>query len=267
MVQHKPPTYEIKVGTSGFSYDDWRGVFYPQEISRADMLAYYCRHFQTVEINATYYAIPDHKTFERMVLKTPPDFEFIVKTDRETTHDRNDKGNALQKLLQALTPMIESGKLKGLLAQFPYSCKNNEVNRAHLARTKNIAGDIPLFVEFRNYTWNSEPIVDFLKANAIGYVNTDEPALKGLLPPQAHVTSDAGYIRFHGRNKKDWWDGKGSARYNYEYSPEELREWLTRISRILHKTYKSYIFFNNHPQGKAVKNARQMMEILEKELL
>ena len=78
------------------------------------MLAYYCRHFQTVEINATYYAIPDHKTFERMVLKTPPDFEFIVKTDRETTHDRNDKGNALQKLLQALTPMIESGKIKGL---------------------------------------------------------------------------------------------------------------------------------------------------------
>ena len=267
MVQQAPHSFEVKIGTSGFSYDDWRGAFYPQEISRADMLEYYCQYFPTVEINATYYTIPHYKTFDRLVQKTPHDFEFIVKTHQETTHRRQDNEASLNQLLKAVAPLITSGKLKGFLAQFPYSFKNNEENRLYLAKTKDIIGEFPLFVEFRNYSWNNEQIISFLKSNTIGYVNIDEPSLNGLLPPQEYVSSHAGYIRFHGRNGKDWWDGKGSARYNYEYSEEELRQWLTRIGTILRKTYKSYIFFNNHPQGKAVKNAQQIMEIIKKEVL
>jgi uncharacterized protein YecE (DUF72 family) len=201
------------------------------------------------------------------VQKTPPAFEFIVKTHQETTHRRRENAVSLDKLLGAVAPMVESGKFKGFLAQFPYSFKNDEQNRQYLAQTKEILGELPLFVEFRNYTWNNEQVIDFLKSQKIGYVNIDEPALRGLLPPQEHVTNETGYIRFHGRNGKDWWDGHGSARYNYGYSEEELRQWLIRIGTILRKTYKSYIFFNNHPQGKAVKNAQQMIEILKKELL
>ena len=97
-------------------------------------------------------------------------------------------------------------------------------------------------------------------------MNVDEPDLKGLIPPQAIVTNPPAYIRFHGRNEKAWWNGQGSERYNYEYSKEELKEWLNNISQILKKSPKTYIFFNNHPQGKAIKNARDMMEILNNQL-
>jgi len=86
--------------------------------------------------------------------------------------------------------------------------------------------------------------------------------LKGLLVPQDVVTSDLGYIRFHGRNTEKWWDGKGSERYDYLYSEEELKGWVDNIKKILRKTSKTYIFFNNHPRGQAVNNAKQMTAIL-----
>lgn len=257
---------DIKIGTSGYSYDDWRNHFYPAEIHSSQMLPFYCQYFKTVEVNSSYYKIPGAHVFERMVKKTPPDFEFIVKTHQETTHRRQENEQALRQLLEALQPMIQSGKFKGLLAQFPYSFKNNEASRRYLYKTKKYLGDVPLFVEFRNFTWIDDQLPAFLRENNIGYVNVDQPNLKGLLPKQDIVTSDTAYIRFHGRNEKDWWDGKGSARYDYEYREEELREWLTHISRILKKTYKTYIFFNNHPNGQAIRNARQMMKILDEQL-
>lgn len=257
---------EIKIGTSGYSYDDWRIHFYPSEISKSQMLNFYSHYFKTVEINSSYYHIPAANTFERIVIKTPSDFEFIVKVNQETTHRRQENEQAIGQLVNSLKPMINSGKLKGLLAQFPYSFKNNEQSRKYLVQTKKLTGDIPLFVEFRNYTWLNDQLPQFLKENCLGYVNVDEPALKGLLPKQDIVTTDIAYIRFHGRNEKNWWDGQGSARYDYEYNENELKKWLTNISNILKKTYKTYIFFNNHPNGQAIRNAQQMMKILNDQL-
>ena len=153
------------------------------------------------------------------------------------------------------------------MAQFPYSFKNNEQNRRYLVETKQLLKSAVLFTEFRNFTWNKPQISAFLKGNDIGYVNVDEPKLKGLLPKQDIVTNKIGYIRLHGRNEAKWWDGKGSERYDYEYEEEELKEWLTNVSTILRKTFKTYIFFNNHPTGKAIKNATEMIEILKSKSL
>jgi uncharacterized protein YecE (DUF72 family) len=256
----------IKIGTSGYSYEDWRGTFYPADLPTNKMLEYYVRYFQTVEINATYYAIPKMNIFQRMVEKTPAQFEFIVKVHQETTHRRQENEKVIGQLLEAVKPLSDHKKLHGFLAQFPYSFKNNDETRRYLKLTKSFLGEHPLFVEFRNYTWITSSLPDFLKENNIGYVNVDEPHLKGLLPKQDLVTNGQGYIRLHGRNTKDWWDGQGSSRYDYEYNEQELREWLIHISRILKKAFKTYIFFNNHPTGKAVKNAEQMMEILKSDL-
>jgi uncharacterized protein YecE (DUF72 family) len=266
MIKKNTLNIDLRIGSSGYSYDDWRNHFYPPDLPKNKMLDFYCQYFQTVEINASYYRIPTQNIFQRMADKTPLNFEFIIKTHQETTHRRQENEKALNQLIEAVKPMIDSGRFKGFLAQFPYSFRNNEQNRKYLVQTKKITGSLPIFVEFRNYTWLNPQIESFLKENEIGYVNVDEPKLNGLLPPQDIVTSDTAYIRFHGRNEEDWWDGKGSARYDYEYKEEELKEWLTNISQILKKTYKSYIFFNNHPNGKAVKNARQMMQILQDQL-
>ncbi len=254
----------VRIGTSGYSYEDWRVVFYPAQLSKASMLEYYARFFDTVEINATYYTIPPVATFDRLAVKSPDNFEFIVKAHQETTHRRKENPEALAHLTEAIRPLAEAGKLEGVLAQFPYSFKNTESNRVYLRQTKNLLKDFPLFAEFRHDSWNKEPLVKFLADNDIGYVNVDEPSLKGLLPPQEIVTNNRGYIRFHGRNNQDWWEGKGSARYDYAYRESELEEWLIHISSILKKAFKTYIFFNNHPGGKAVKNAQQMIELLKR---
>jgi len=256
----------LKIGTSGYSYDDWRSVFYPEKIPSSDMLGYYCKTFDTVELNVTYYTIPPVTTFERLVQKTPENFEFIIKANQETTHRRQNNDAAVKTLIDSVQPVIEAKKFHGFLAQFPYSFKNNEQNRKYLIQTRSLFSDHPLFVEFRNETWNKVPIENFLKINDINYVNVDQPALKGLLPRQEIVTSKFGYIRYHGRNSRDWWEGKGSSRYDYEYKKNELEDWLIHISSILKKAFKTYIFFNNHPGGKAVKNAKQMMKLIEKKL-
>jgi uncharacterized protein YecE (DUF72 family) len=258
---------KIFIGTSGFHYDDWREVFYPKDLPANKMLEFYCQHFPTVEINATYYTIPSQQTFIKLAERTPENFHFIVKVNQETTHRRKENEGALKKLAESVKPLIDTDKFCGYLAQFPYSFKNNESNRKYLADTKNILKSSVLFVEFRNFTWNKPQICPFLENNDIGYVNVDEPDLKGLLPKQDLVTNKIGYIRFHGRNESRWWEGKGSERYDYEYPREELNEWLTNISNILRKTFKTYIFFNNHPTGKAVKNATQMIEILKSKSL
>lgn len=257
--------HSIKIGTSGYSYDDWRGSFYPEHLPRGKMLSYYCNYFDCVELNATYYKIPSAQTFQRLQEITPDSFEFIIKANQETTHRRKENRQAIQQLCESIKPLQESGKMHGFLAQFPYSFKNNETNRKYLVETRNLLGKIPLYVEFRNYTWLNEQIPVFLAQHNIGYVNVDEPPLRGLLPRQDITTIMNGYIRLHGRNSRDWWEGKDSARYQYEYSTEELNEWLINISSIIKKAYKTYIFFNNHPLGNAVRNAQQLIKILASE--
>lgn len=252
-----------RVGTSGYSYDDWKGPFYPRDLPKNRMLEFYAGHFSCSEINATYYAIPGTQVFERLVLKVPDDFDFIVKVNRETTHIRKENETALKALTASILPLREAGCFKGFLAQFPYSFRNTEANRRYLSETRRFCDDLPLFAEFRHQSWNKPALHNFLKSLDIGYVNVDEPELDGLLPAESVVTADTAYIRFHGRNKKKWWDGKGMARYDYNYNEEELRGWLTNISTILKKAYKTYIFFNNHPNGQAVRNAKQMITILE----
>ena len=251
------------IGTSGYSYEDWRGVFYPENLPKGKMLDFYVQHFKTVEINSSYYAIPHPAVFYQMTLKTPVDFEFMVKVHQSTTHERPKDDPALLKLLEAVKPMREVGKFAGFLAQFPYSFKNSPQSREYLKSINDQLQSLPLFVEFRNLTWDQPETYQFLQENQILYVNVDEPPLKGLLKPQEIVTGRLGYVRFHGRNSQEWWEGTNQTRYNYLYSKTELDEWLIGLSRILKKTYKTYIFFNNHPQGKAIQNANMMRELLE----
>ena len=256
----------LVLGTSGFSYDDWKGNYYPDSIKKNEMLTYYTQHFNAVEGNVTYYIIPAASAFEKMSNKTPSGFEFVVKVNQETTHHRMHNELAVKNLIESVKPLSENNKLGGFLAQFPYSFHNNEKNRKYLLETRDLVKDIPLFVEFRNSSWVKKAIDGFLKSNGIGYVNVDEPELKGLIPAQNILTSEIGYVRFHGRNSEQWWDGKGSERYDYNYSHDELQAWLIKVSEILRKSYKTYVFFNNHPKGNAPANALDFEKMMKQYL-
>jgi len=121
---------EIRIGTSGYSFEDWRGVFYPGQIDKGKMLDYYQNYFDTVEINSTYYRIPHPAVLYNMAKKTKPEFEFIVKANQNLTHQRRQIEAPMVQFKEAIRPLVDRGQLKGILAQFPWSFKYSSANLA-----------------------------------------------------------------------------------------------------------------------------------------
>jgi len=261
----------IKVGTSGFSFEDWKGPVYPLGLPEREMLSFYERGmgFNVLEVNFTYYALPSQKSFEAMSKKTSKEFEFVVKAFKGMTHEIRDKGTGqmidnqetFKRFKFSLVPLIGEGKLGCVLAQFPYGFFPNRESFAYLERFKEEMADIPLVFEFRNRTWLRDGTFQFLEKRKIGFCIVDEAKLPKLMPYVPRVTSQIGYFRFHGRNP-NWFNSPMSVRYNYLYSEDELKEFLSDIQDISQKTAKTLVFFNNCYSGYAAKNAAQMAELL-----
>lgn len=257
----------LYIGTSGFSYQDWIGPFYPENISKGDMLTVYARQFNAVEINSSYYRITPAAVFYHLQRKVPADFKFAVKANQAITHIRDRNEALFQEFKTSLKPIIDNKKLGCILAQFPYSFHYNSTNLDYLLYLKEKMTDIPLVVEFRNNSWLKDQVFDLLRKNEMGFCMVDQPPLERLIPPIVVATSQLGYIRFHGRNKEKWWQHEHAyQRYDYLYSEQELQEWIPKIKDIVNKTTDQYIFMNNHYKGKATKNALMLMNLLQQEI-
>ncbi len=252
----------ISIGTSGFSYRDWKGVFYPESMKPGDYLSYYAEKFSVVEINTTYYGIQKPAVFARMVERTPANFEFFVKANSATTHEMDDAA-VRREFLDSLAPLREAGRLSGILFQFPWKFRNGEQNQRYLTELRAGYGEIPLFIEFRHASWNHGEVFDFLDRQGLHFVSVDEPQIGGMMPPAARVTGNIGYVRFHGRNEKTWWDAEGD-RYNYFYREDELEQWIDRVQEMEKTVWKLYAFFNNCHQGFAVRNAVMFRDLCKK---
>ncbi len=251
----------IRIGTSGFSYDDWVGVVYPQDLPARDQLSYYAREFSTVELNVTYYRVPETRMVANWVNKTPPDFVFAVKAFQGLTHDRGEPD--FPPFLAALAPMIEARKLGCILAQFPYSFHPGPESRDYLRRLREGFGELPLVVELRNAGWVRDETFDLLRELGVGYCCVDGPRLKGLMPPIAVATGPVAYVRFHGRNAAKWYaHDEAWERYNYTYKEEELREWVPKVEELSQAAEETYVYFNNHYTGQAAKGARDLQGLL-----
>ena len=257
----------IYIGTSGFSYDDWKGCFYPQKMSKKDMLGFYARQFKAVEIDSTYYAIPGPQSFAGMDRKTPYDFQFVVKAHKDMTHIENPVQETFDSFRAAVDPIRQSGKLGCILAQFPWSFKRSIDNADQLRSFRDRMGELPTVIEFRNADWVNDETFALLRELGFGFCSVDEPHLKGLMPPVAVATSEIGYVRFHGRNAKKWWKhDQPHERYDYLYSEDELSEWVPKAQDIAGRTSKTYLFFNNHYRGKSAQNARMFAKMMGIEL-
>ncbi|NIP43308.1 MAG: DUF72 domain-containing protein [candidate division Zixibacteria bacterium] len=255
---------EIEIGTSGYSFLDWIGPFYPPGTQKGKMLDYYVQHFNTVEVNSSYYRIPHPKVFEAMIRKVPQDFEFMIKAHQSLTHDRKDIMEPTARFRESLLPFKGTNMLSGILLQFPYSFKYSEENLEYVRKSSDLLIGQDVFVEFRHSGWVRDEVFKTLESEGISYVSVDEPALEGLIEPEAQTTSETAYIRLHGRNSRTWWSG-GSERYDYLYNESELSEWSKKIEEIKKKTRKIYIFFNNCHHGQAVQNAKMMLNLLKSE--
>jgi uncharacterized protein YecE (DUF72 family) len=266
--RHSPyRTRMIRVGTCGFSYREWVGQFYPRGLAQTDFIAYYAQAFDAVEIDSTYYAIPAPSMFERLDRRTPPSFRFTVKVPGGVTHAPADAALAdeeAQRFLDCLGPIRASGKLGAVLAQFPNGFRPSPDAFRRLEWLRRAWPDVNTVVEFRHRDWQKPETLRRLRAAGLGWCNVDEPAQSSLMRPDAQTTSHTGYVRFHGRNAATWWQHEKPAdRYSYLYSTEELAEWLPRIDRIAEATDETFVFFNNHANGQATVNARQMAQMLQ----
>ena len=256
----------IYIGTSGFSYEDWKGFFYPESINQKEFLSYYCTIFNTVELNFTYYRFPEDYFFLSMFrnVSKSKNFLFSVKANQIFTHQRKYIIGDIKKFTDALQPLIERKKLGSILFQFPYSFIYNQQNLNYLKQLLYGFRNCEKSVEFRHLSWLNKNTFDCLNDNNSGFCNVDEPNLSNLLPATEILTSENGYIRFHGRNSKYWWkSNKSYQRYDYMYKQNELIEWVPKIVNMSEKSKKIYIYFNNHYKGKAPASALMLLDLLK----
>jgi len=253
----------VRIGTSGYSYADWIGPYYPPGTTQKDFLKIYSGEFNLVELNFSYYTQPKPATLERMLQITSDDFLFTIKAHRSMTHEIKDNLARMAEIfLQGLQPLRVSNRLAAVLLQFPYSFHYTPESRRHLDRISKLLEGLPLAFEFRSAEWQRESVYATMRERQIALVCVDEPDLPRLPKPDETVTSGLAYLRFHGRNSANWWQGDNTQRYDYLYSDHELSDWVGRVKRIARKAGLLLVTFNNHFRSQAIKNARRFKFML-----
>jgi len=253
----------VHVGTCGYSYDEWKGQFYPADLPAHEMLRYYSLVFSFVELDYTWYRMPSASQLEKMARMTPTDFRISLKVHRSLTHEV-DAGwqKSAAEFRSAISALASTGRLGCVLIQLPYRFSYEPDNRRYLANLISALSGFPLVVEFRHVSWYQERVFDALRERNVGLVTVDRPDLPGLPPESVIVTSPICYYRLHGRNADLWWSGDATSRYEYCYSESELRD-RARIVRAMAKQAQTvFVAFNNHARGNAPANAATLQSIL-----
>jgi len=247
------------VGTSGYSFADWTGVFYPPKTPQGRMFAHYVRHFEAVELNFTYYRMPAAGTLEKLARTSPDGFTFWVKANQETTHKRN--RSVAEEFIENLRPLTEAGKLGGVLLQFPQSFHRTVENRTYLAAALGDFQPLPLAVELRHCSWAHPAALEGLRERNATLVVPDVPDLRGLFRTRPGATTSTGYLRLHSRNADNWYAG-AAERYDYHYTDDEMKELARQWSQLDEPVEQVFAFFNNCHRGQAAQNAEAFRRIL-----
>jgi len=237
---------EIRVGTSGWYYDHWRGRFYPEKLAKKDWFQYYAQHFDTVEINNTFYHLPKATTVSAWHDKAPPGFLFAVKASRYITHVKklNDPAESLERFFDLVNLLKQH--LGPVLYQLPPSL-HKDLDRLDAFIQALPERDRAVF-EFRHASWYDQETFDLLNERRVALCIHDMP---GKAPPRV-VTGDIAYIRFHGT----------TGRYAGHYTDAMLADWACWLKAQASNVRAIYAFFNNDVEGHAINNARMLRELL-----
>ncbi|MDQ7082846.1 MAG: DUF72 domain-containing protein [Aquificota bacterium] len=250
----------IHIGCSGFSYKDWKGTFYPSRIDQSEMIAYYEKFFDVVEINYTFYTMPHPYTVEGFLEKTKR-LRFAVKVNRVFTHERNYSGEDLKRFLEGCKPLLDSNRFICFLFQFPQSFGYSAESVDYLRRISEDFGGFQRVVEFRSRSFGRPEVYEVVESLGFSLVNVDAPKVKGVLVGPWRSVGVINYVRLHGRNRDRWHDHREAfERYDYLYSEEELKGLKEKVLSI-YQGKDTYVFFNNHYRGKGAYNALQMKEL------
>ena len=290
----------LRIGTSGWNYPTgrgtWNGIFYPPARKRPkgfDELAFYASHFDTVEVNSTFYGQPRAEVSRQWAARTPAGFEFSVKLYQKFTHPKmytervagslapeaaamgdGDWLEAITKPNQAdldefrrgIDPLASAGKLGALLAQFPPSFKETPASRDYLGSLLTALAGYQVAVELRHRSWSDRvgETLELLNHFQAAWVQIDEPKFKFSIR-QNYLPNVEGfyYMRLHGRNVAQWWrHAKSEDRYDYLYSADELLEFSDTAGAARRLVKKLYLYTNNHFSAKSVANAAMIKQQL-----
>src|SRR5919199_2095619 len=281
-VSYSPAMAEVRVGTCSWADEALSKYFYPQGLPSGERLAYYAQHFDTVEVDSTYYRIPAAPMVEKWAERTPEGFVMHVKafalmtrhpvkleqlpTDlrdevqvdargRVERPSREVRGEVFRRFLEALEPLRAEGKLGGILFQFPSYVVYKEASLDYLRWAREQVGGDEFLAEFRHVSWFDEEhrsdTLAFLEEIGAAHVVVDAPRIEGaknVAPTVVALTTPTAYVRFHGRNAETWNKRGGSAseRFDYLYSDDELREWVGPLRELAGEAEQAYAFFNNN---------------------
>ena len=235
---------KILIGTSGWVYEHWRGVFYPEELSQSEWLAFYMEHFDTVEINNTFYHLPSKETFLGWHRAAKRGFIYSVKASRYITH--------MKKLLKPEKPLslfmeralLLEENLGPILFQLPPRWHSNPKRLEEFL--ERLPSGRRFVFEFREESWFSKEVYRILENKGVGLCLYHMPSFT----TPVVVTAEFVYIRFHG----------SGTLYGGRYEKEFLKRWATTIKGFLKDGLTVYVYFNNDAMGNAVINAKELEE-------
>jgi uncharacterized protein YecE (DUF72 family) len=250
----------VWIGTSGYSYTDWVGDFYPAGSGSKQMLPYYSRQFPLVELNFTFYRLPTAAMLGRIAALTPEGFQFLVKLPQTISHEQNPAD--VEPFRRAVQILKNRGQLMGLLCQLPQSVHDKPPARRWLHYLSQHLGDLDLAVEFRHRSWANPGIEEWLAEEHLDLVSVDAPKIPALFPAGWKQSGPRVYVRLHSRNAGNWYEG-GADRYDYNYSDEELGEWVGAALDASERTDRTLFLFNNCHGSHAARNARRMQGLFE----
>ena len=268
----------IRIGTSGWHYPSgagtWNGTFYPARRPRGfDELAFYAQRFDTVEVNSSFYRMPEPDMSRAWLRRTPDSFLFSVKLYQKFTHpdmylardgvkDWDLSIADFDLFRSGIAPLAETGRLAAVLAQFPSSFHADEAARDYLDWLLGGLASYPLAVELRHRSWSDDDRAtrDILSAHRAAWVVIDEPKFESSVRQPLDLaridSAPIAYLRLHGRNAAQWWEHEHrDDRYNYSYSEEELAPYAQAARDAAERARKVLIYFHHHVSAKAVANA------------
>jgi len=244
---------EFRVGTSGWSYRHWLGVFYPENLKPAKFLEFYVEHFDCVELNASFYRLPNEKTVENWAKRTPERFKFCLKLSRLITHQKRLMGveEPLATFFERFRPLAEAERLGPVLVQLPPSLRfDPELVERFFMLLDESYPEQHFALEARHASWFAEEALGLLSKYRVAHVIAHSG---GRFPSCEAVTTDFVYLRFHGPGKL----------YASNYPDEMLKEFAEKVAKWLKEGLEVWAFFNNDVGGYAVKNAKQLRSMVE----
>lgn len=258
----------IKIGTCAWSFDDWRGVFYPEHLPSGDRLEFYARHLAAVEVDSTFYAAPAPRVAAHWAEVTPPDFAFVCKLSREITHEHmlRDCAEPLRAFTAALAPL--GHKLWCVLVQLPPFFQPRRDESALRDFVRHLPAEVRFAIEFRHADWHLPRIAHLLEEHGVAWVWSDDSPLErqtegslAFLPD----TADFAYVRLMGDLEKKYaGDGRRSHHYRELMWPRDaaLENWAARIRQAAASHARVFVAASNHFEGFAPHTAQRLGERL-----